>query len=99
VGQAQKWVNMTLKYVFVADALDVTPIAQLRPHYRFAHMPIDTVVLDALDAMEPPTPSYARPWSRQDSHGEYLDFQRSVRARFGCGLDGEFMLRRPRFER
>ena len=99
VGQAQKWVNMTLKYVFVADALDVTPIAQLRPFYCFAHMPIDNVVLDALAAMEPPTPAYARPWSRQDSYDEYLDFQRAVRERFGCGLDGEFMVWRPHFER
>jgi hypothetical protein len=46
-----------------------------------------------------PTPAYARPWSRHDSYDEYLDFQRAVRERFGCGLDGEFMLWRPRFER
>jgi hypothetical protein len=99
VGQAQKWLNMTLKYLFVADALGVTPMAQVRPYYRFAHMPIDNVVLDALGAMEPVGPPYPRPWSRQDDYDEYLRFQRAVRERFGCCLDGEFMAWHPRCAR
>jgi len=98
VGQAQKWLNMTLKYLFVADALGVTPMAQVRRHYRFAHMPIDNVVLDALAAMEPAGPTYPRPWSRQDDYDEYLRFQHAVRTRFGCCLDGEFMAWHPHHE-
>lgn len=98
VGQAQKWLNMTLKYLFVTDALGVTPMAPVRSYYRFAHMPIDNVVLDALSAMEPAGPTHPRPWSRRDDYDEYLRFQHAVRTRFGCCLDGEFMAWHPHGE-
>lgn len=98
VGQAQKWINMTLKYAYVVEALGVTPTLALRNYYRFAHMPIDNVVLDALRTMDPPGPSFPRPWSKQDDYDSYLAFQRAVRERFGCGLDAEFIAWHPRME-
>lgn len=98
-GQAQKWVNMTLKYVFVALALDIAGApAQLHPFYACAHLPIDSIVLEGLrrQSFEGPMPGVA--WSRHDDYDAYLAFQQAVRERFGCGLDAEIMLWRPHYE-
>jgi len=98
-GQAQKWVNMTLKYVFVALALDIagTP-QQLRAFYACAHLPIDSIVLGGLRKQSFDGPLRNGAWSRHDDYDAYLAFQRAVRERFGCGLDAELMLWRPQYE-
>ncbi|MEA5076066.1 MAG: hypothetical protein VB139_06945 [Coriobacteriia bacterium] len=98
-GQAQKWVNMTLKYVFVALALDIVGAPQqLRAFYACAHLPIDSIVLEGLrkQSFDGSLPDVA--WSRHDDYDAYLAFQRAIRERFGCGLDAELMLWRPQYE-
>lgn len=98
-GQAQKWVNMTLKYVFVALALDIADApAQLRPFYACAHLPIDGIVLEGLREQAFDAPLLRGAWSRHDDYDAYLAFQQAIRERFGCGLDAELMLWRPHHE-
>lgn len=98
-GQAQKWINMTLKYVFVSLALDIASSPpQLRSLYAHAHLPIDSIVLEALRAQAFDGPFPGGAWSRHDDYDAYLTFQRAIRERFGCGLDAELMLWRPQDE-
>ena len=44
IGQAQKWLNMSLKYVFTVGE-DRLP--RFGRHYKYAHIPIDNVFLEA----------------------------------------------------
>ncbi len=55
-GQAQKWLNMTLKYCWVCGSDD---LKWLDPWFAVAHMPIDRIVLDAIkgDKVEATLPS------------------------------------------
>lgn len=88
-GQAQKWVNMTLKYVFV---LGEERLAGFLPYYSFAHIPIDNVFVaaaKAVGASELPTP-----WSRLDDYATYLALQKGYRKMFApsAPLAAEFRL-------
>jgi hypothetical protein len=80
IGQAQKWVNMSLKYaVHLGDHLpDYGEI------YDLCHAPIDNRVLAAfrkLNRPDFPSPSYA--WSRLRSYdADYLPFQNWIRQTF-----------------
>lgn len=99
-GQGQKWVNITLKYLFVALALDILGAPSLlRPFYAFAHLPIDSIVLSGLRerSFEGRLPGGA--WSRNDDYDACLALQQAIRERFGCGLDAELMLWRPHYEK
>lgn len=97
-GQSQKWVNMTLKYVFVALALDVAAPLSLRPYYSCAHLPIDSIVMEALRRHSFAGPMPSSTWSRQDDYGDYIAFQQAIRERYGCGLDAEMALWKPHYE-
>lgn len=77
VGQAQKWINMTFKYLFVFGEKFAPGFASL---YEHCHIPIDNVILrrpefDGLD-------NFDCAWSRISDYGVYLNFQRKVRERF-----------------
>ena len=86
-GQAQKWINMALKYLFVLDR-ELTS-----RNYQYFHIPIDNIVLDKLAAMSKP-PVLNTAWSRIDSFEEYLRFQVWYRTTFaGVPMDNEFTLR------
>lgn len=74
-GQAQKWVNMTMKYVHVFDN-DLNDYAK---YYLFAHIPIDNIILKKLAPYE--VPNLSRAWSRID-YPEYMRFQQWVRREF-----------------
>lgn len=90
-GHAQKWVNMTLKYLFTAQGLGLDDIGGIAAWYPFAHMPVDNIVLDALekDGFSHPRPN---PWSQLDKVG-YLAFQKALRDAYEeCPMDVEFML-------
>jgi hypothetical protein len=90
-GHAQKWVSMTLKYLFTAHGLGLDDIGGIAPWYPYAHMPVDNVVLDALgeEGFTHPRPN---PWSQMDK-AAYLAFQGALRAAYAeCPMDVEFML-------
>lgn len=83
-GQAQKWINMALKYLFVLER-DVTV-----SNYRYFHIPIDNVVLEKLKPH--PRQFFGTSWSRIDRYDEYLDFQAWYREFDGIPMDNEFTL-------
>lgn len=85
-GQAQKWINMALKYLFVLDR-ELTS-----NNYQYFHIPIDNIVLKNLASMHKP-PLFNTAWSRMDSYEEYLGFQTWYRTTFaGIPMDNEFAL-------
>ena len=83
-GQAQKWINMALKYIFILEPDQVDPV------YPFFLVPIDNILLEHLKPYAPPTLSCS--WSRIDNYEEYLCFQRWFRDFTGNPMDNEFLL-------
>jgi hypothetical protein len=75
-GQAQKWVNMTLKYIFTVGEEHIPGFG---PVYTLCHAPIDNVVLGELTRYGFEWPSKA--WS-QFSYDEYFTCQEWMRSRF-----------------
>lgn len=88
-GQAQKWLNMTLKYIF---AMGESRLSGYLPHYPFAHIPIDNVFVAAAKAIG--GPNLPMPWSRLDNYTVYLRLQEQYRAMFApaAPLAAEFKL-------
>ena len=72
IGQAQKWVNMTMKYLFIADAPGMVDA------FYFCHVPIDSYIINAAEeqlALKRPV----LPWSKIDSYNEYAKYQQQIR--------------------
>lgn len=85
VGQAQKWVNMTMKYLFIADVPGIADV------FYFCHAPIDSYIIDAAEQqlkLERP----ATPWSKICDYNTYADYQKELRLRLGntAPLEWEF---------
>ncbi len=90
-GHAQKWLNMSLEYLFTAHVLKLADIGKIEAWYPFAHMPIDNVVLDQLADLGFPY-TCPRPWSKL-TKDDYLAFQSALRKTYKqCPIDVEFML-------
>ncbi len=89
VGQAQKWVNMSLKYIFVLGEQRIKGFSKA---YQFCHAPLDDILLKRLE--ESRDFPKVRPWSRIDHYPQYLDCQRWIRTKFNPlpPLDAEFKL-------
>jgi hypothetical protein len=86
IGQAQKWINMTFKYIYTMGDRRVPGFERL---YSFCHAPIDNVVLKQLQARGAPRLSTA--WSRLNDYDEYLRYQLWIRREFTQpALDIEF---------
>jgi len=88
-GQAQKWLNMTLKYVF---AMGESRLPGYLPYYSFAHIPIDNVFVTAAKAIG--GPDLPMPWSRLDDYSAYFHLQEGYREMFApsAPLAAEFKL-------
>ena len=70
-GQAQKWVNMTMKYLSVINR-EVT-----NDYFEFLHVPIDSIVFElAADELNVDAPNCR--WSRMEEQ-DYLDYQTHLR--------------------
>lgn len=89
IGQAQKWINMTFKYLF---ALGENRIKGISKNYIYFHFPIDNVIQDKFVKLG--IPKFKISWSRIDSYVEYLNYQCLVRTKFGGQIlmDVEFKL-------
>ncbi len=90
-GQAQKWINMTLKYLF---AIGENEIPGITKNYPFYHIPIDNIIrhkMAKLSVNPIKIPSVS--WSRL-TYQEYINYQTQVRNRFKnqIPLDVEFRL-------
>lgn len=79
VGQAQKWLNMALKYVFVFGEDRLRGYARL---FELAHIPLDKIILNRLHLHGHCVPRLATSWSRVSSYEEYMGIQRWVRSAF-----------------
>lgn len=76
-GQAQKWVNMTMKYLCV---LYEGQCDWLNKIYSFLHIPIDSIILDkAKKEFQNEFSVNNTPWS-QLSREEYITIQNKLRA-------------------
>jgi len=88
VGQAQKWVNMTLKYIFTVGEKRIDGFSSA---YPFCHIPLDNILLEQLEKYKFPALKCA--WSRLDNYDEYLQKQYWIRQKFTLApMDVEFML-------
>lgn len=70
-GQAQKWVNMSLKYLYVMGFDDMGHIEQV------IHVPVDSLIIDAANELDVRWPSTS--WSKLDNYSEYLTYQKKLR--------------------
>ena len=77
IGQAQKWLNMAFKYVYVFGEARIPGFAGL---YRLGHVPLDNIMLDRLARFDAPPLSCS--WSRLPKYDEYLGFQHWIRHKF-----------------
>jgi len=82
VGQAQKWINMTFKYLHLLDYEKVNGV------YEYCHIPIDSYMLNATNY------HMSKPWSKLDDYEEYLNYQEWFRETYKdeIPLDAEFYL-------
>ena len=89
VGQAQKWINMTLKYLF---ALGEGRIKGISKNYEFYHIPIDNIIQEKLESEG--IEKFKTRWSRIKKYSDYLDYQKRVREHYSgqIPLDVEFKL-------
>ena len=71
IGQAQKWVNMTLKYLYVLVP-DV-----VEPFYRFLHIPLDNYIMD-IAKKQYGVPVLTTAWSRISDYQVYLDYEQML---------------------
>jgi hypothetical protein len=88
VGQAQKWVNMTTKYIFTVGEQRVSGFDSV---YLYCHVPFDNILLKQLKKYD--FLALNRAWSRLDKYDEYLERQKWIRQRFSLApMDVEFQL-------
>ena len=78
VGQAQKWLNMSLKYIYVIGDQRLPGYDHLN---QFCHVPLDWIIVQRLQE-EYSAPELSSSWSRLDNYEEYLRFQQWIRKTF-----------------
>ena len=88
IGQAQKWINMTFKYIFAYGNKYINGYDFL---YQYCHVPIDNILIEELKPHNPPKLLTA--WSRIDNYAVYLKYQQWFHKEFKkIPLDIEFKL-------
>ena len=71
-GQAQKWINMTIKYLYILNIYSFDDV------FKCLHIPVDNYIFDAVEKeLEIDRPRNA--WSRWDNYDEYLNYQNDIR--------------------
>lgn len=81
IGQAQKWLNMTLKYLWL---LNILPDGL---NEEYLHIPVDSYIIEAVGAkkdnyqygLELVSPISKSSWSFWDNYDKYMDFQDEVK--------------------
>lgn len=82
IGQAQKWINMTFKYLYLLEYEKIDSV------YEYCHVPIDSYMLNITNY------SMSKPWSKLNDYKEYLNYQIWFRNKYNDSipLDKEFYL-------
>ena len=87
VGQGQKWINMSIKYLFLLQPSDVENC------WAFCHVPIDRIIIRRLEAQGKMPPKLGSVWSAVDSYERYLEWQVWFRGEtLDIPMDHEFRL-------
>lgn len=96
LGLAQKWVNMTFKYMIIMEQWD----EKLKGVMSCLHVPVDRYIMEAaaedcqVDVLYtngtygPYREGKATPWSQWE-YGEYIEFQKAIRAKEPCPIAWE----------
>lgn len=79
IGQSQKWVNMTLKYLLTFGDEYVPGITT---NYRYFHVPIDNIIQDKFEKGYS-IPKFIMPWSRIPDYDSYHKYQIAIRDAIG----------------
>lgn len=88
IGQAQKWINMTFKYIFSYGNKYLDGYDEI---YQFCHVPLDNILIDELKKFYPP--KLKTSWSRINNYETYIEYQNWFRNKFdNLPLDVEFKL-------
>ena len=90
IGQAQKWINMAIKYSLTLDAAGMLQVEHSSALRQVAHVPIDNFIVDALKRLG--VKSIESSWSRLAVYDAYMSYQQDLRTRFpgSALLDVEF---------
>jgi hypothetical protein len=78
IGQAQKWLNMTLKYIFVLG----DRLGGYENVYGYCHVPLDQFVMEAARPLGLPALPGTGAWSTLSDYDVYMERQRWFRERF-----------------
>lgn len=72
-GQAQKWVNMTIKYLYMLNDHTFDNV------FDFLHVPVDNYIFKAVkDELKIKKPT-KKSWSRWNNYKEYKEYQNDIR--------------------
>ncbi len=88
-GQAQKWLNMSFKYLY---SLGDSRVPSISDNYMFFHVPIDNIIQDKFKSQG--INRLQCSWSRIKTYEQYLDYQILVRNKYPnrIPMDVEFEL-------
>ena len=88
-GQAQKWINMTLKYLF---ALGEDRVNGITNNYQYFHVPIDNIIMNKLNDIG--IDKFNTVWSKIQDYNTYHEYQNKIRDTYKgqIPMDVEFML-------
>ena len=78
-GHAQKWINMTLKNIFIAYYTNPQYYKPYNNLYRFCHLPLDSTILELLIKGGIIVEDCLTPWSKINCYKSYLDLQKKIR--------------------
>lgn len=82
IGQAQKWINMTLKYLITLGENRVNGILK---NIEYFHIPVDDIIQAKFlkdHGIERLKDGVLVKWSRVNSYLEYIKYQKAVREKF-----------------
>ena len=91
LGQAQKWINMTLKYAYLFGEKRINGIDK---NYSFFHIPIDNIIQHMLEEKHKLEKITEFKWSQITDYETYYNYQKEVRKIFNGKIimDEEFKL-------
>jgi len=89
-GQAQKWINMTLKYLF---AMGETNVPGIKNNYPYFHIPLDRIIIGKLYNFGLGNFD-GKPWSKINDYDSYYNYQKDIRRLYKdrIPMDVEFEL-------
>lgn len=77
VGQSQKWINMTLKYLLLFGDEKISNISK---NSFFFHIPIDNIIQERIFKRFK-IEMFKCSWSRIENYDSYLNYQKQIRSK------------------